>query len=73
MPAKRAVTVGCKRIALTSTVATAVCVYVCVCVCSRMRVHACVRACVMCFVIYDNNILPRLIMIITKIIILYLI
>ena len=21
---------------------------VCVCVCSRMRVHACVRACVMC-------------------------
>ena len=29
-----------------------------VCVCSRIRLRACVgmRACVMCFAIYDNNI-----------------
>ena len=32
-----------------------------------------VRACVMCIAIYDNNILPRLIMIIIKIMILYFI
>ena len=32
---------------------------------------ACMRACVIWFAIYDNNILPRLIMIIIKIIILY--
>ena len=41
-----------------------------VCVC----VHACVHACVCdVFAIYDNDILPRLIMIIIKIIILYFI
>ena len=34
--------------------------------------RACMPACVMCIAIYDNNILPRLIMII-KIIILYFI
>ena len=37
-----------------------VCVCACVCACE----HACMRA----FAIYDNNILPRLIMIIIKII-----
>ena len=60
------------------------CACVCACVCAHacacMRVHACacmhscVRSC-MCdvFAIYDKNILPRLIMIIIKIIILYFI
>ena len=45
-----------------------------------MLAHACVRACVRAracvrdvFAIYDNNFWPRLIMIITKIIILYFI
>ena len=47
-----------------------------VCVCARTRVRACVHACVRAcmwdvFAIYDYNILPRLIMIIIKIIILY--
>ena len=35
--------------------------------------RVCVHACVMCIALYDNNILPRLIMIIIKIIILYFI
>ena len=39
-------------------------------VCARACVHACVRV---VFAIYDNDILPRLIMIIIKIIILYFI
>ena len=49
-----------------------VCALVCMCVRAYMRacVHACVRN---VFVIYDNNIWPRLIMIIIKIIILYFI
>ena len=67
MPQERAVTVGCKRIALTCTVATAA-VVLCVCVCVRVLVRsACVResACV------SACVRPRLIMIITKIIILY--
>ena len=39
-----------------------------------VRVHECARACVCdVFAIYDNDILPRLIMIIIKIIILYFI
>ena len=38
--------------------------------CARACVHACVRH---VFAIYDNDILPRLIMIIIKIIILYFI
>ena len=47
---------------------------VCACVCVRACVHACMRACVRdVFAIYDNNILPRLIMIIIKIIFLYFI
>ena len=52
----------------------------CVCVCLsvsvgvRVCVRACVRSCVRdVFAIYDNNILPRLIMIIIKIIFLNLI
>ena len=55
----------------------------CVCVCvhvSRVcsRVYTCMRACVHAcmrdvFAIYDNNILPRLIMIIIKIIVLHFI
>ena len=50
------------------------CVYVCMRVCVCVCVHACVRAFVRdVFAIYDNNILPRLIMIIIKIISLYLI
>ena len=52
MPAERAVTVGRKRIALTSTVTTAVCVCVLAHAraCARACVHACARmcACVMC-------------------------
>ena len=53
------------------------CVCVCVCVCSvrvRLRVCACVyaRVCVRdVFTIYDNNISPRLMMIIIKIISLF--
>ena len=44
------------------------------CMCAHVCVHACVRACVRdVFAIYDNNILPRLIIIIIKIIILYFI
>ena len=40
--------------------------------CVRARVCACVRACVRdVFAVYDNNSLPRLIMIIIKIIFLY--
>ena len=61
-----------------------VCVCVCVCVCVRppagvrARVHARACACASAYVrdvfaIYDNNISPRLIMIIIKIIILYFI
>ena len=52
------------------------CVWVCVFVCVRAcaHVHACVRARVRdVFAIYKNNISPRLIMIIIKIIILYVI
>ena len=49
------------------------CVCVCVCVCARTAC-ACVRACVRdVFAMYENNILPRLIMIIIKIIIVYFI
>ena len=51
-------------------------VCVCVCVCVRTRVHACVRECVrdvFAIILYDNSILPRLIMIIIKRIILYFI
>ena len=61
-------------------------VYVCVCVSVCMRacacMHACMRACACVrasacvrdvFALYDNNISPRLIMIIIKIIILYFI
>ena len=59
-----------------------VCVRACECVhaCVRAYVRACVRACVRScvrtcvrdvFAIYDNNILPRLIMIIIKIMFLY--
>ena len=42
----------------------------CVCVYARMRacVHECTRLCTCVLAIYDNNILPRLIMIIIKII-----
>ena len=47
-----------------------VCVFASVSVCARACVHACVRD---VFAIYDNDILPRLIMIIIKIIILYFI
>ena len=48
-------------------VCVCVCVCVCECVCACMR--ACVRECMRdVFAIYDNNILPRLIMIIIKII-----
>ena len=64
--------VGRQRIALTCTAVTAVYVSVC----SRMRVRARVRArtCMRdVFAISDNNISPRLIMIIIKIIILYFI
>ena len=43
-----------------------VCVFASVGVCARACVHACVRD---VFAIYDNDILPRLIMIIIKIII----
>ena len=51
-----------------------VCVCVCVCVCARVRAcaSACVRECVRdVFAVYDNNISPRLIMILIKITILY--
>ena len=43
-------------------------VCVCVCVCVFECVRACMRACVRrdVFAIYDNNILPRLIMILIK-------
>ena len=47
-----------------------VCVFASVSVCARACVHAFVRD---VFAIYDNDILPRLIMIIIKIIILYFI
>ena len=47
-----------------------VCVFASVSVCARACVHACVRD---VFAIYDNDILPRLIMIIIKIIIIYFI
>ena len=59
-----------------------VCVCVCVCVHARMCMRACMRACACVrasacvrdvFALYDNNISPRLIMIIIKIIILYFI
>ena len=61
-----------------SDTATAVCVWggasvragACACVCVRPSVRVCVRDVV---AIYDNNILPRLIMIIIKNIILYFI
>ena len=46
----------------------------CVCACVRACVRACVQACVRdVFAIYDNDILPRLIMIIITIIIQYFI
>ena len=50
--------------------------HVCARVCARMRACACVCACVSAclhdvFAIYDNNISPRLIMIIIQISILY--
>ena len=45
-------------------------VFASVSVCARACVHACMRD---VFAIYDNDILPRLIMIIIKIIILYFI
>ena len=48
------------------------CVHACMCACACVR--ACGRACMRdVFAIYDNNILPRLIMIIIKMIILYFI
>ena len=47
-----------------------VCARVCVCTCVCAFVRTCVRD---VFTIYDNNILPRLIMIIIKIIFLYFI
>ena len=59
-PEERAVTVGHQRIAITCATAVCVCAHAC----------ACVRD---VFAIYDNNILPRLKMIIIKIIILYFI
>ena len=46
------------------------CVFASVSVCARACAHACVRD---VFAIYDNDILPRLIMIIIKMIILYFI
>ena len=50
------------------------CMRACVCVQAHMRVQARVPACMHdVFAIYDNNISPRLIMIIIKIIILYFI
>ena len=51
-------------------VGVCVCVFDIVSVCARACVHACVRD---VFAIYDNGILPRLIMIIIKISILYFI
>ena len=51
-------------------VGVGVCVFASESVCARACVHACVRD---VFAIYDNYILPRLIMIIIKIIILYFI
>ena len=54
--AERAVTVGRQRIAITCTAAMSVFVRACV----RTHVHACVRD---VFAIYNNTILPRLIMI----------
>ena len=53
-----------------SWVGVGVCVFASVSVCARACVHACVRD---VFAIYDSYILPRLIMIIIKIIILYFI
>ena len=54
----------------TPTVVGGGCVFASVSVCARACVQACVRD---VFAIYDNDILPRLIMIIIKIIILYFI
>ena len=59
---------------MCESVCDSVCVRVCVCVYARACVCARTLACVRdVFAIYDNNILPRLIMIIIKIIILYFI
>ena len=54
----------------SDVVGVGVCVFASVSVCACACVHACVRD---VFTIYDNDILPRLIMIIIKIIILYFI
>ena len=55
-------------------VGVGVCLFASLSVCARACVRACMHACVRdVFAIYDNDILPRLIMIIIKIIILYLI
>ena len=74
------VTLGCQRPIEPEQRRRAVCVYaracvrMCVCVCARVR--ACMHMCACLrdvFERYDNNISPRLIMIIFKIIILYFI
>ena len=69
MPVEWAVTVECQRIALTCMADTVVCVCVLPHACTCVHAHACVRD---VFAIYDN-ILPRRIMIIIKIVILYFI
>ena len=77
MPAERAVTVAwvpTNSANMYGDGGVCVCVRACmcahVCACVRMRAHACMHD---VFAIYDNNICPRLIMIIFKIIILYFI
>ena len=78
-PASKAVCPTTKSpVQRTSTVVGGggVCVFASVIVCARVRacVRACMRACVRdVFAIYDNDILPMLIIIIIKIIILYFI
>ena len=58
----------CARVCVCVRVCS--CVRACVRACERASEHACVRG---VFAIYDNNSLPRLIMIIIKIIFLYFI
>ena len=67
---------ACVRVCVCACVCGRECVRVCVfaSMCARACVRTCVRACVRdVFALYDNNIWPRLIMIIIKIIFLYFI